>query len=122
MTIREDVTTRGGNVGYNMTRSKYVRGKDGYGRVITTAREALIKANGGKDPGPNTVAAHAKFGSHFGGADDQKAKWASRSWNTSESNMNRGSGGISASDKLRLKNYQPPSKPKKNLKEIIKKK
>lgn len=118
MTIKEKVTTKGGNIGYKMTRSRYIKGKDGYGAVITVARENLIKANGGKDPGTNVVAAHANFGAHNG--KDQKAKWASRAWNTAESNMNRADG-ISASDKLKLKNYQAP-KTKRNLKEIVKKK
>lgn len=119
MTIRLPTTTRGGATGYRMVRSRYVKDKSGYGKVISTAREELIKKNGGKDPGPNTVAAHKSFGSHFGGDKDQESSWATRGWNTSESNMNR-AGGLSATDKLKLKRYKSPVKEKKSLKDIIK--
>ena len=122
MTIRDKLTTKGGNRGYSMVRSKYVKGPDGFGKVITLARETLIGRNGGKDPGRDVVAAHKDFGAHHSkDVKDQEATFKSRSWNTSESNMNRDAG-ISATDKLKLKNYQAPANKKKNLKDIIKKK
>ncbi len=120
MTIREKVTTRGGSVGYKQVRSKISMGKDGYGKSVTVAREKLMQKLG-RDPGPNVVAAHSSFGSHFGGDKDQASKFATRGWNTAESNMNRADG-LSATDKLKLRNYKSPVKPKKNLKDIIKKK
>lgn len=118
MTIKENTTGRGGNVGYKMVRSKFVKGKDGYGKVITAAREQLLKSNGGKDPGPDVVAAHKNFGAHHG--DDQISKWKSRAWNTAESNMHR-KDGISATDKMRLKKYkgEQEAKPKKSATEKL---
>ncbi len=110
MTIKDKTTGEGGNRGYKMVRSKYLKGPDGHGRVITAAREALIAKNGGKDPGENVVAAHKNFGAHHG--DDQVATWQSRSWNTAESNMNR-KDGISATDKLKLKSYNKKKDAKK---------
>lgn len=88
MSVRNKVTTEGGSTAYKMVRSKFTKGKDGYGKVISAAREKLIKKSDGKDPGENTVAMHKKFGSHFekgGGA----AEWGSRAKNTAESNKHR---------------------------------
>lgn len=89
MAIRDKFTTAGGSRAYGKeVRSKFVKGKDGYGKVITKAREALIARNGGKDPGYNIVAAHLTPGSHFekdGGA----ARKATRGENTAESNKMR---------------------------------
>jgi hypothetical protein len=87
MAIRESTTGRGGNVAYGMVRSKIAKGKDGYGKVVSKAREALMEKLG-KDPGVDTVAMHKRSGSHFeknGGAAD----WGSRAENTAESNMKR---------------------------------
>ncbi len=120
MTIKDKTTGAGGNRGYRMTRSKYKIGKDGYGAVVTVARENLLKANHGKDPGPNIVAMHIRPGAHHG--KDQKAVWGSRSKNTAESNMQR-DGGLSTSDKLKLKNYSRTTQKndKKTLAEKLKK-
>lgn len=111
MTIKESTTGRGGNIAYKMVRSKYdIDPKTGWGKVVTLARENLMKASGGKVPGPNVVAAHLTFGAHHGkDSASQKAKWKTRSWNTAESNMHR-DGGLSASDKLKLKNYNRTQK------------
>lgn len=87
MSIRDKVTSNGGSRAYSMVRSKISKGPDGYGKVISVAREKLLQKLG-RDPGVNTVAMHKEFGSHFekdGGA----AKWGSRSDNTAESNKNR---------------------------------
>ena len=85
--IRDKVTTNGGNRAYNMVRSKIVKGKDGYGKVVSAARERMMEKLG-RDPGYNTVAAHDRGGSHFeknGGEFDV----ASRAENTAESNRAR---------------------------------
>ena len=85
--IRDKFTTEGGNRAYNMVRSKVVKGKDGYGKVVSVAREKLMQRLG-KDPGEDVVAAHKNGGSHFekdGGAFDI----ASRGENTAESNRAR---------------------------------
>ncbi len=87
MTIRDKVTTEGGNRGYRMMRSKIAKDKNGYGKVVSVAREKLMQKLG-KDPGYNVVAAHDKPGSHFekdGGEFDP----ATRSENTAESNKLR---------------------------------
>jgi hypothetical protein len=83
---RNSLTAKG--VGYNKVRSKFLKGPDGYGRVISVAREKLLEKSGGKDPGKDVVARHLKPGAHFekdGGA----AKWGSRGDNTAESNKFR---------------------------------
>lgn len=84
---RKSLTAQGR--GYKLVRSKHLKGKDGYGRIMIEAREKLLDANGGKDPGPNVVAAHYKPGAHFekGGG---KARWMSRGKNTAQSNQARG--------------------------------
>jgi hypothetical protein len=83
---RNSLTAQGR--GYHLVRSKHVKGKDGYGKLVIEAREKLMDANGGKDPGPDVVAAHYKPGAHFekGGG---KARFLSRGMNTSESNKLR---------------------------------
>jgi hypothetical protein len=80
-------STAGGSVAYSQVRSKFVKGKDGYGKKISTAREKLIAANGGKDPGKDVVAMHETFGSHKNG--DGKVHWGTRAENTAESNKHR---------------------------------
>lgn len=78
MTIKDDTTGEGGNRAYSMVRSKFVKGKDGYGRVISLAREkmlASLKARG-IDPSKvskDTVAGHmTKSGGHADGAQHSK--------------------------------------------------
>jgi hypothetical protein len=80
---RNSLTAKG--IGYYMVRSKFLKGPDGYGRVISKARENLIAKNGGKDPGKDVVAAHLSPGAHLeksGGA----AKFKTRGENSTESN------------------------------------
>lgn len=89
----------GGNKAYDMTRSKIVKGKDGYGAVITKAREDVlqeIKARKGlaaaKKAGENSnlVARHRKPGAHKGdAAGDESAYLGTRGDNTTESNKLR---------------------------------
>lgn len=43
MTLKDKTTGEGGNRAYFMVRSKYLKGKDGYGRVISLAREKMLK-------------------------------------------------------------------------------
>lgn len=62
--IRDKLTTKGGARGYDEVRSKISKGPDGYGKVVTKAREALMQKLG-RDPGKNIVAMHKKGGSHF---------------------------------------------------------
>jgi hypothetical protein len=80
---RNALTAKG--IGYKKVRSKFVKGPDGYGKVISVAREHLISENKGKDPGKDTVARHLKPGAHFE-KDGGKARWGSRGDNTAESN------------------------------------
>jgi hypothetical protein len=76
---------------YDKVRSKFVKGKDGYGAVIAVARERLLAKNGGKDPGSDMVAFHVEGGSHRNGkSNDEKAIWASKGDNSRESNYRRG--------------------------------
>ena len=76
---------------YDKQRSKFLKDpKTGYGRVISVAREKLLEKNGGEDPGPDVVAFHIEGGSHKNGkTEDEKAIWATKGQNTSESNMRR---------------------------------
>lgn len=83
---RNSLTAQGR--GYRMVRSKHLKGPDGYGRVISLAREKLIEKNGGKDPGENMVAAHFEPGAHFE-KDGGKARFKTRGWNTGEANKMR---------------------------------
>ncbi len=86
---RNEDTSRGI---YTKIRSKFVKGKDGQRAVITLAREKMIEANGGKDPGPNMVAHHTN-GSKAGAdnkSDDMKFEMVSFGDNVSESNQRRG--------------------------------
>lgn len=83
---RNSLTAQGR--GYRMVRSKHLKGPDGYGRVISLAREKLIEKNGGKDPGENMVAAHFEPGAHFE-KDGGKARFKTRGWNTGEANRLR---------------------------------
>ncbi len=83
---RNSLTAQGR--GYRMVRSKYLKGPDGYGRVISVARENLIKKNGGKDPGEDVVAAHYEPGAHLE-KDGGKARFKSRGWNTTQANKAR---------------------------------
>jgi hypothetical protein len=85
--IRDKFTTEGGNRAYNMVRSKVVKGKDGYGKVVSVAREKLMERLG-RDPGPDTVAAHEKGGSHFE-KDGGDFDIATRAENTAQSNRAR---------------------------------
>lgn len=78
MTIRDKTTGEGGNRAYSMVRSKLVKGKDGYGKVISLAREkmlSLLKAKGvdPKSVKKDTVAGHmTKDGKHADGAQHSK--------------------------------------------------
>jgi hypothetical protein len=77
---------------YTKVRSRFVKGKDGQKAVITLAREKMIEANGGKDPGPSMVAHHVE-GSKAGAnnkSDDDKFMMVSFGDNVSESNQRRG--------------------------------
>lgn len=85
--IRDKFTTEGGNRAYNMVRSKIVKGKDGFGKVVSVAREKLMRKLG-RDPGEDVVAAHTKSGSHFE-KDGGDFRIASRGENTAESNRAR---------------------------------
>lgn len=85
--IKDKTTGNGGHRAYDMVRSKISKGKDGYGKMVSRAREALMQKLG-KDPGEDVVAMHKNSGSHFeknGGA----ASWGSRADNTAESNKKR---------------------------------
>jgi hypothetical protein len=106
MTIKDKLTTKGGNRSYSMTRSKIaIDPKTGYGKVVTLARETLMRKLG-RDPGPNVVAAHKSFGAHHShNPEEQQASFKSRAYNTAESNMNRDHG-ISMSDKIKLRKYK----------------
>jgi hypothetical protein len=84
---RNSLTAKG--IGYDKVRSKYLKGPDGYGRVISVAREELIKKNGGKDPGKDMVAAHYDPGDHLGEKDGGRARFKTRGWNTAEANRLR---------------------------------
>lgn len=77
---------------YSKIRSKFIKGPDGYGAVISKARENLIAKNGGKDPGPNVVAHHLAGGSSYGNTmeEDSNSAFVSKSDNTRESNWRRG--------------------------------
>jgi len=88
MAIKDKKTTAGGNRGYRMTRSKHVKGPDGYGKVISVAREKMISNNGGKDPGYNVTANHTTGGSHHE-KDGGKFRKGTRAQNTAESNKAR---------------------------------
>lgn len=90
---------------YDKTRSKFLKDKNGYGRVIAVAREQLLEKNGGKDPGSNVVAFHVEGGPHANGnTNDEKAIWATKGQNTAESNMRRsGKDKKTIMKKLRLK-------------------
>lgn len=119
MAIKDNTTGKGGNRGYTMVRSKFVKGKDSYGKVITLARELLIKKNGGKDPGKDVVAAHKEFGAHHSkDPSEQKAEWQTREWNSSQMGRNRD--GISALDKIKLKQAER-EKPKAKSKTVSEK-
>lgn len=99
MTIRDDKTSAGGNRAYRMVRSKVAKGKDGYGKVVSVAREKLMEKLG-RDPGVDTVAEHKSNGSHFeknGGA----AAWGSRADNTADSNRDRAKKKKKFSDKVK---------------------
>jgi hypothetical protein len=76
---------------YTKVRSKFVKGKDGYGAVVTLAREKALEANGGKLPKDSAV--HHKKGSVAGAKnteDDNHWGVLTKGDNTRESNMRRG--------------------------------
>ena len=73
--------------GYKLMRSKHVKGKDGYGKIVQADREKHMDKNGGKDPGPNKVIAHKSAGSHKKPGDSYEVK--TRGENTAESNKLR---------------------------------
>ena len=90
------VASAGGGLSYDMVRSKIVKGRDGYGAVITKAREDMlqeIKARKGlaeaKKVGENynLVARHRKPGAHRNDAvGDETAYLGTRGANSRESN------------------------------------
>jgi hypothetical protein len=87
MAIRDSKTTKGGNRAYRMVRSKTAKGPDGYGKVVSMARERMMSKIG-KDPGYNVTANHIEGGSHHekdGGA----FRKGTRAENTAESNRKR---------------------------------
>jgi hypothetical protein len=73
--------------GYKLVRSKHLKGKDGYGRLVQADREAHLDKNGGKDPGKDKVIAHKNPGSHKTPGDGYTLK--TRAENTAESNSYR---------------------------------
>ncbi len=120
MTIKDKLTTKGGNRAYSMVRSKISHDKKGYGIVVPLGRELAMQKLG-YDPGKNVVFAHGEFGAHHGkSADSQAGEFKSRAWNSAQSNMHRDKDGYTATDKIRMKNYKDPEKKKKTLKEIVK--
>lgn len=75
---------------YTKVRSKFEKGADGYGAVVTLAREKAMEANGGSLPKGSAV--HHKSGSKAGAKnkkDDMDFGVMSKSDNTRESNMRR---------------------------------
>jgi hypothetical protein len=85
--IAEHTATAGGGISYREVRSKISRGKDGYGKVVSVAREKMMQKLG-KDPGKDIVAAHKNPGAHRekgGGAAEPRP----RGENTAESNKKR---------------------------------
>lgn len=87
MAIRDRKTTNGGNRAYKMVRSKVVKGPDGNGKVITAAREKMLRRLG-YDPGYNVTANHTTGGSHHE-KDGGKFRKGTRAENTAESNRKR---------------------------------
>ena len=87
MATNRNVTTGSGKGSYYKVRSKILKGKDGYGRVVTQEREKLLEKFG-KDPGPDVVAMHKSFGAHPSKKIDP---WrvGTRAENTAESNVHR---------------------------------
>lgn len=73
--------------GYKLVRSKHLKGKDGYGRIVQKDRESYLDKNGGKDPGKDKVIAHDSPGSHKKPGSGYKLK--TRGENTAESNSIR---------------------------------
>jgi hypothetical protein len=70
-----------------MVRSKISKGKDGYGKMVTQEREAMMQKLG-YDPGEDKVAMHNTFGSHFSKKIDGY-HMGTRAENTAESNKHR---------------------------------
>lgn len=76
---------------YTKVRSKFSNGPDGFGSVITLAREKALEANGGKLPKDSAV--HHKKGSVAGAnntEDDNHWGVMTKGQNTAESNFRRG--------------------------------
>jgi len=88
MAIRDKKASNGGGRAYKMTRSKISKGKDGYGKVVSVAREKLMRRLG-YDPGKNTVAMHKEAGSHHDKDGGKTKGWGTRGENTAESNRKR---------------------------------
>jgi hypothetical protein len=75
---------------YTKTRSKFMKGSDGYGAVVTLAKEKAMEANGG--PLPKGSAVHHKSGNKAGAKntkDDMDFGVMTKGENTAESNMRR---------------------------------
>jgi hypothetical protein len=75
---------------YTKVRSKFEKGADGYGKVITLAREKAMEASGGSLPKGSAV--HHKSGSKAGAdnkKDDMDFGVMTKGENTAESNMRR---------------------------------
>lgn len=83
---RNSLTSKG--VGYHKVRSKYLKGPDGYGRVISVDRERLLARLKGKDPGKDVVVQHKKPGPHLSKT-GEPFKIGTRGENTAESNRLR---------------------------------
>jgi len=84
---RNSDTAKGGGYGYHLVRSKILKGKDGYGKVISVDREKMVKKLG-RDPGPDVVVQHKEGGAHKD-KDGDDFKIGTRSENTAESNKAR---------------------------------
>jgi len=73
--------------GYKLIRSKHLKGKDGYGRIVQADREKEMDKSNGKKLGKNKVIAHKSPGSHKSPGDSYEVK--TRGENTAESNRIR---------------------------------
>lgn len=92
---------------YDKVRSKWVKGADGYGAVISVAREKLLDKSHGKAP-EGAVAFHLQGGAHNNHSTaDEGAIWSTKGQNTAESNMRRaGESEASIKKKLHLKGWK----------------
>lgn len=76
---------------YSKVRSKFIKGKDGYGAVVTLASEIAREKIGGPLP-EGSVVHHLEGGSSVGNGREEESKSivTTRAKNTAESNYRRG--------------------------------